>query len=106
MAVDVGGTSQTAPVPCFGRARAMARGPFALARLTGAPLIPLAAQLDGDRVVRVPAGPPLAGNGAGDALETSLAAAAAAWLEDTIRRSPGQLRRCVLQWLLDAPPIR
>ena len=106
MAVDATEMSQTEPVPCFGRARGMARGPFAMARLTGAPVVPLAAQLDDDRVVRIAVGAPLLGAGTGDDFETSLAARAAAWLEGVIRESPRQLRRCVLQWLLDAPPIR
>jgi lauroyl/myristoyl acyltransferase len=105
MAVDAPEMSQTAPVPCFGRARAMARGPFAMARLTGAKLVPLASQLDHDRVVRVAVGPPLVGGDSDDDVETSLAAGAAAWLEATLRESPRQMRRCVLQWLLDAPPI-
>ncbi|MEO5818879.1 MAG: hypothetical protein ABIT71_00115, partial [Vicinamibacteraceae bacterium] len=51
LAADAREVAQTAPVPCFGRARSMARGPFALARLTGAPLVPLAVRLDDDRVV-------------------------------------------------------
>jgi hypothetical protein len=105
VAADVRDVSATAPVPCFGRARTMARGPFALARLTGAPLVPLAPRLDGDRVVRVAIGAPLIGEGAADALETSLAAGAAAWLEAFVRGSPGQLRRCVIEWLLEAPPL-
>ena len=106
IAVDVGEASQTAPVPCFGRARSMARGPFALARLTGVPLLPLAARLDDDQRVRVSMGAPLAGAGLGDALEASLAAGAAAWLEGFVRDAPGQLRRSVLHWLLEAPAIR
>jgi hypothetical protein len=105
LAVDASDVAQTAPVPCFGRARSMARGPFALARLTGAPVLPIAAALDGDRVVRVAIGSRLTGDGEGDALEASLAAGAAAWLEGFLRRSPGQLRRCVLAWLLEAPPL-
>lgn len=105
LAVDARDVSATVPVPCFGRARTMARGPFALARITGAPIVPLAARLDGDRVVRIAIGPEVAGEGEGDALETSLAAGAAAWLEAFVRDSPGQLRRCVLAWLLEAPLI-
>ena len=102
---DARDVSATAPVSCFGRARTMARGPFALARLSGAPLVPLAPRLDGDRLVRLAIGPPLIGEGTGQALETSLAAGAAAWLEAFLRHSPEQLRRCVLEWLLEAPPI-
>ncbi|MEO5819831.1 MAG: hypothetical protein ABIT71_04950, partial [Vicinamibacteraceae bacterium] len=72
---------------------------------TGAPLVPLAVWLDDDRVVRVAVGSPLVGSGDGDALEASLCAGAARWLEGFLRASPRQLRRCVLGWLLEAPPI-
>jgi hypothetical protein len=106
--LDAGDAGQTEPVACFGRARPMTRGPFALARITGAPVVPLAARLDADRMVRVAVGSPLAGIGeTGDvrAFEAALAAGAAAWLEAFLRASPAQLRRCSLQWLLEAPPI-
>jgi hypothetical protein len=102
---DAGDVGQTAPVACFGRARSMARGPFALARLTGAPIVPIAARLDDRQRVGVAIGSALAGAGDGDALEASLAAGAATWLEGYVRATPGQLRRCVLAWLLAAPPI-
>jgi hypothetical protein len=101
-ATDVG---ETAPVPCLGRARTMARGPFALARRTGAPLLPVAARMLAAGRIEVALGAPLIGAGERDALETSLAAAAAAWLEAFVGESPGQLRRCVLAWLADAPRL-
>jgi hypothetical protein len=106
--LDVRDAGQTAPAPCFGRARPMARGPFALARLTGAAVVPLAARLDADRRVRVAIGSPLTGAGdIGDAraFEDALAVGAAAWLEAFLRASPAQLRRCSLRWLLEAPRI-
>ncbi len=106
--LDAPDAAQTAPVPCFGRARPMARGAFAMSRLTGAPVVPLVTRLDADRMVRVAIGSPLAGTrdtGDADAFETALAAGAAAWLEAYVRASPAQLRRCSLQWLLEAPRI-
>ena len=105
LAADARDVGQTAPMPCFGRSRTMARGPFALARRSGAPLVPVAAQLIGDRAIHIAIGAPLAAAGAGDALEASLATAAAAWVEATVRAAPGQLRRCVLAWLTEGPPL-
>jgi lauroyl/myristoyl acyltransferase len=105
LAADAPESSETAAVPCFGRPRPMARGAFALARATGAPLVPVAARMDRAGVIRIAVGAPLPRIGEGDALETALAAAAAAWLEAFVRESPGQLRRCVLAWLTEGSPI-
>lgn len=98
-------TAETLAAPCLGRAAPMARGPFALARITGAPLVPLLARWDDDGWIRVTVGDALPGRGSGRALESSLAIAAGKWLEDYLLASPRQLRRCSLGWLLTSPPL-
>lgn len=99
-------TTDTLPTPCLGRAVRMARGPFALARICGAPLVPLLARCDHQGVIRITVGEPLDGHGSGRELETALAVAAGRWLETYLLTRPSQLRRCSLQWLLDFPPIQ
>ena len=99
-------TSETFVTPCLGRCVRMARGPFALARICGVPLVPLLASCDRDGLVRVTVGEPLNGEGSGRERESALAVAAGRWLEAYLLTSPSQLRRCSLRWLLDAPRQR
>jgi lauroyl/myristoyl acyltransferase len=71
----------------FGRAITLARGPFALARLTGAPIIPLVARWRGTRVEII----------RGDAIaasknESLSAAAMAKWLQDYLAANPGEIK--------------
>jgi lauroyl/myristoyl acyltransferase len=81
-------------VPLFGATLHLARGPFALARLTGAPLVPVAVRREGDRIV-VSAAEPIAG---GD--ERAMAVALAAWLEAWLRERPADLSIALVNELL------
>ncbi len=72
-------------VPFLGRTLRLARGAFALSRITGAPIVPLAARWIGDEV-EIETGDALSG---GD--EQSLAADAAQWLEHYLMKEPGEL---------------
>lgn len=80
---------------CLGRPLSLARGPFALARLTGAPLLPLAASwrrggvevVLGERLVS-------------ESGESALASSAARWLEDYLQASPAELGLGLLRALL------
>jgi hypothetical protein len=92
-------------VSCLGRTLELARGPFALARLTGAPVRPLVARWQGDSIriemseaLAVPAGP------AGESLEIALAAAAGRWLERYLLDSPAELGLGLLRSLLGLTP--
>jgi hypothetical protein len=89
-------------VSCLSRPLALARGPFALARLTGVPLVPLVARWRSGRV-EVLLGETLAppGQEAGtEAWESALAASAARWLESYLLASPGELGLGLLRNLL------
>ena len=88
-------------VSCLGRTLELARGPFALARLTGAPLRPLVARWRRS-TVEVEAGEALdAGLAMGtEARESALAAAAARWLERYLLNSPAELGLGLLRALL------
>jgi hypothetical protein len=84
--------------PCLGRTLELARGPFALARLAGVPVVPLAARWQKGRV-KVAMGESLTSSG-----ETELAAAAALWLESYLLESPGELGLGLLRSLLSSRP--
>lgn len=89
-------------VTCLGRPLALARGPFALARLTGVPLVPLVARWRSGEV-EILLGDPLAspGQDAGpEAWEGALAASAARWLERYLLAAPGELGLGLLRQLL------
>jgi hypothetical protein len=85
------------PVSCLGRTIELARGPFALARLTGAPLVPFVGRWQrggieiGIGEVLSPASP---------ACESDLAAAAARWLERYLLDAPSELELGLLRTLL------
>jgi lauroyl/myristoyl acyltransferase len=83
--VDANEVPSTIDVSLFGRRARLARGAFALARLTGAPVIPMAPRWRGTRI-EVVVGEPIPA-----ADETAMADAAAAWLERFLRDSPGEL---------------
>ncbi|MDP9191703.1 MAG: hypothetical protein M3P06_08360 [Acidobacteriota bacterium] len=78
--------------PFFGRTLQLARGPFAMARIARAPIVPLVARWVGDKIELI-AGEPL------PVLddEQALAAAAAHWLESYLRDSPGELSGRILE---------
>ncbi len=110
LALDGAGAG-TAPVQCLGRQVRYRRGAFVLARLTGAPLIPVVARWADARRgrFRVEAWPPLepaARMGESPAiLETALAQAAAHQFERLVREQPGLLSVEALLTLAHAPYV-
>lgn len=80
---------------CLGRALTLARGPFALARITGAPVVPLVARWRGGEV-EVEAGAPLEGGED----EERLAASAGTWLERYLLASPAETGLALVRNLL------
>jgi len=78
-------------VPFRGRTMQLARGPFALSRITGAPIIPMIARWNGMRIEYV----------IGDVIpsgdETTTAAAAASWLEHHLEQYPDDISSRVLE---------
>jgi len=86
---------------CLGRLLALARGPFALARMTGAPIVPLTSRWIGAGVQLIVDGP-LVGIPADDSgtFEQSLAQSASRWLEGYLRRWPSELGLGLLRELL------
>jgi hypothetical protein len=96
-----------APVPglgatCLGHTLDVARGPLALARLTGAPLRPMVARWRRNWV-EIEVGEELAA-AKEEILESALAAAAARWLERYLLDSPGELGLGLLRALLGLTP--
>jgi lauroyl/myristoyl acyltransferase len=75
----------TIEVTMFGRTTRLARGAFALSRLSGAPVVPLAGRWQGT-CVEVVAGEPIV-----PGEEAVMAAATAAWLERFVRASPDEM---------------
>lgn len=95
-------------VPCLGRTLALARGPFALARLAGTPLVPLVARWRRGGV-EAEAGEELAVDPTLDPAdrEAALAVSAGRWLERYLLDSPSELSLGLLRILLanaSAPP--
>jgi hypothetical protein len=88
-------------VPCLGRTIELARGPFAMARITGAPLVPLVARWRRNGV-EVEIGEALAGGLETDpkAMEVALAASAARWLERYLLESPAEIGLGLVRSLL------
>lgn len=103
MAPDTLGDARTMGVPCLGRAVPLACGPFVLARITGAPVVPIAARWDDQGAIRLEQGAPFPAQGHDHDVEGSLATAAGAWLEKYLQKAPGQLWLRSVRWLLDAP---
>lgn len=91
-------------VPLLGRSLELARGPFALSRLSRTPLIPLAARWHGGTVA-VDVGEPLVTDRSPDpdTHETMQATAAARWIEAYLRRAPDQVGLGLLRRLLEPP---
>ncbi|MEO6195520.1 MAG: hypothetical protein ABIS20_21065 [Thermoanaerobaculia bacterium] len=84
-------------VPCLGRTLELARGPFALARLTGAPLVPLVARWRKSEV-EAEVGTAIAG-----VEEGALAASAARWLEGYLMAAPEEIGLGLVRALLTPP---
>ncbi|HWW59819.1 MAG TPA: hypothetical protein VN181_00500, partial [Thermoanaerobaculia bacterium] len=100
IALDIVPASQI-DVRCFGRPFTLARGAFALSRITGAPVIPLAGRWTRD-CVDVVAGDPLPRSHS----EQELADAAAAWLERYLLDAPAELTLGLLRRLLELSSSR
>jgi hypothetical protein len=77
----------TIPVRILNRDACFARGAFALARITSAPLVPLAGEWKGTRL-RVHVGAAIRGDD-----ELAMGAQAAAWLDELVRRHPDLITR-------------
>jgi len=92
-------------VPCLGRMLPLARGPFALARLTGTPLVPLVASWGRgkfDVILGEELAPdlPPGSTGGPDVWENALATTAGRWLEDYLLATPGELGLSLVRTLL------
>jgi lauroyl/myristoyl acyltransferase len=97
---------RTRPVEFLGRRILLARGPFVLARLSGAPLIPIVASWTSDRQIRVEQGSALdvgVPPSNGEAFEAAAARATASWMERRVLQSPRELRPHTIRWLQTAP---
>ncbi|HEV7507991.1 MAG TPA: hypothetical protein VGS07_24115 [Thermoanaerobaculia bacterium] len=92
-------------VPFLGRTIELARGPFALARLAGVPLVPVVARWRRSGI-EVEVGEAVAGGLATDpkGMERDLAASAAGWLERYLQESPAELGLGLLRALLAGEP--
>lgn len=78
--------------PFLGRTLQLARGPFAMARITRVPIVPLVARWTGNEIELIVGDPlPILDD------EQALAAAAAQWLERYLRESPGELSGRILE---------
>jgi lauroyl/myristoyl acyltransferase len=88
-------------VSCLGRPLELARGPFALARLTGAPIRPLVARWERGRIGIVVGDELEAPAGEGDC-----AAASARWLERYLAESPVEVGLGLLRALLGSALTR
>ncbi len=87
IAVDATRISTHLDVELLGRSVPLARGAFALARMTGAPIVPVAPAWRGRRV-EFEMGDPISSPS-----EQEMASATARWLEGFVRRHPEELGR-------------
>jgi len=85
--VDANELPATVEIELFGQRTGLARGAFALSRMTGAPVVPVAPRWRGSRVEI------LAGDPIGPGEEGEMAAVAARWLEEFIRANPQEIGR-------------
>lgn len=89
------------PVPCLGRTLQLARGPFALARIAGVPVVPVIPRWRGTEVELV-VGEPFAAStedGTADDFELSLAESAGRWLERYLLEHPEELSTRIVELL-------
>jgi len=96
MALDAA-PAATIATECLNRPFLLARGAFALSRMTAAPIVPLAVRW-ARKGTEVVVGDPLQGDA--DNYEQALAAAAARWLDRYLRESPSELGLGLLRELL------
>jgi hypothetical protein len=98
LAID-GYEASTLEVPMLGGVITLARGPFALARMTGAPIVPIAARWRGSSA-EIACGDLIPPN----ASERVTAAATAAWLERYLRRFPGEISATTVEFFRPPQP--
>jgi lauroyl/myristoyl acyltransferase len=85
------------PAPFLGRTLQLARGPFAMARIARVPIVPLVARWAGNEIELIVGEPlPILDD------EQALATAAAQWLENYLRESPGELSGRILELMREA----
>jgi hypothetical protein len=98
---------RTAPFTCLGRRMSLGRGPFVLARLSGAVVVPTVSCWEPGGRIGVKVGTPLQiGRAPGMSnvdYENALAFAAARWFEEYILARPAELRPHSLRWLCSYP---
>lgn len=97
LAVDAGESNARVDIPLLGRKLSIASGGFALARLSGAPLVPVATRWR-DRRIEIEPGPRISA-----ASDQEMGAALAAWLEQFVLVHPVDLGRPFVDELLSAP---
>jgi hypothetical protein len=103
---DGPGGASCEPVPCLGRQIVLRRGPLVIARITGAPVLPVVARWTAEGQIATLVGAPLAGGYLeGAAREQALAAAAANWLERHLMAHPEDIWPYTLINLLGAPAV-
>jgi lauroyl/myristoyl acyltransferase len=84
----------TIEVPMFGRTISLARGGFAMARLSGVPVLPVAVRWRG-AAVDIECGDQIPPSES----EQAMAVAVTGWLEDYLRRFPGEISEPVVDML-------
>jgi hypothetical protein len=98
---------RTAPFTCLGRRMSFGRGPFVLARLSRAAVVPTVSCWEPGGRIGVRVGAPLqvvrTPIMSGGDYENALAMAAARWFEDYVSARPAELRRHSLRWLCSYP---
>lgn len=97
---EEGYEASTLDASMLGGTISLARGGFALARITGTPIVPLVARWRGSMVEITIADPIPAAPG-----EEAMAATAARWLERYLREFPGEISLRTLE-ILRLPPSR
>jgi hypothetical protein len=97
-----GGTSSH-EVDCLGRRIVFRRGPLALSRITGVPIVPAVCAWTADHGIDVRLHEPVHASVKGEA-ELEMASALARWLEGYLRAEPHQLWPSTLRYFLSAPP--
>ena len=105
--IDGPGGTSTRDVECLGRRIVLRRGPFVLARLTGAPLIPVVCSWTtrGQILVRIapPIQRPVNGFSTAADFENDMAARTAHWLDEYLRAEPQEIWLSTLRHYLAAP---
>lgn len=106
---DGPGGTNTDEVECLGRRIVLRRGPFMLARMTGAPIIPIVAAWEPDGSISVRVDPPLdrpsSPSDAAVSFDHELAGGAARWLEAYLRAEPQEIWLWTLRNFLEAPRV-